>query len=104
MVTMAEAVVTACTEVEMPLPRTISDATRNQYAMLLSRLVTVYTISADQTDVRELDRELIAGGTFRDGGREIVFKDGRESIGNLAITRPALRGAIEVVKRARSGT
>jgi hypothetical protein len=100
-VTMAEAVVTAYAEVEMPLLRTISGDTRNQYAKLLSRLVTVYTISADQTDVRELDSEVIAGGTFSDGGRKIVFKDGRESIGNLAITRPALRAAIEVLKSSR---
>ena len=40
------------------------------------------------------------GGTFRDGGREIFFGDGRETIRELAVTRTGLKAAIEVLKRA----
>lgn len=99
LVTMAEAALTACEAAEGPMSW-IPAATRNRYAELLSRLVTVYALSEDREQVRALSRSDIEGGKFRDGGREIFFSDGREPIRDLAVTRTALKAAIELLKRA----
>ena len=101
LVTMAEAAVAACVQ-STGNPAKIPDATRNLYAELLSRLVTLYTLSEDRQQVRALARGDTDGGTFRDGGREICFRDGRPPIRELALTRSALKDAIEVLKCANA--
>jgi hypothetical protein len=99
LVTLAEAAVGVCFQVEDSPARPITNATLNMYAIVLSRLVTLYAISEDRQQIRRLTREDIAGGVFRDGGRELYFADGRQIIRGLAVTRNALKGAIEVMKR-----
>jgi hypothetical protein len=99
LVTMVEAALTACVAAEGPMS-SIPSATRNRYAELLLRLVTVYALSEDREQVRPLSRSDTEGGTFRDGGREIFFSDGREPIRDLAVTRTALKAAIKLLKRA----
>ena len=101
LVTMAEAAVAAYMQSTGNAPA-IPDATRNLYAELLSRLVTLYALSEDRQQVRKLARGDIDGGTFRDGGREICFRDGRPPIRELALTRSALKDAIEVLKCANA--
>jgi hypothetical protein len=99
LVTMAEAAVTACVAVQGQ-EASISGATRNLYAELLSRLVTLYALSEDRQEIRALARSDMDGGSFRDGGREMFFVDGRETIRELAVARAGLKAAIEVLKRA----
>jgi hypothetical protein len=41
-----------------------------------------------------------SAGVFKDGGREVYFADGRETIRGLAVTRTALKAAIEAMRRA----
>jgi hypothetical protein len=93
LVTMVEAALTACVAAEGPMS-SIPGATRNTYAELLLRLVTVYALSEDREQVRPLSRSDTEGGKFRDDGREIFFSDGREPLRDLAVTRTALKAAI----------
>jgi hypothetical protein len=99
LVTMVEAALTACVAAEGPMS-SIPDATRNRYAELLSRLVTVYALSEDREQVRALSRSDTEGAKFRDGGREIFSSDGRVPLRDLAVTRSALKAAVAVLKRA----
>lgn len=96
---MAEAAVTACVEVQGEAGW-IPGVTRNVYAEALSRLIALYALSEDRQEIRAIARSDMDGGTFRDGGREIFFSDGRETIRELAVTRTGLQAAIEVLKRA----
>jgi hypothetical protein len=75
MVSMAEAVESACFYVEKSRTHPIAGETRNMYANLFCQLVTVYIVS-DGGEVRSLTRADIEGGYFRDGGRELYFPDG----------------------------
>jgi hypothetical protein len=99
LVTLAEAAVGVCFQVEDSPARPITSATLNMYAIVLSRLVTLYAISEDREQIRSLALEDIAGGVFRDGGREVYFADGRETIRGLAVTRVSLKAAIEAMRR-----
>ena len=101
LVTMAEAAMTAYLQSTGSTAR-IAESTRNLYAELLSRLVTLYALSEDRQQVRALTRADVDGGIFRDGGREICFSDGRPSVRELALTRTALKSAIERLKRANA--
>jgi hypothetical protein len=99
LVTMAEAATIACFQLENRT-QPIAQETRDLYAHFLSRLVTLFAISEDRQQIRRLTRDHIAGGAFRDGGREIYFPNGRETIREVVMTRTALKAAIEVMKRA----
>jgi hypothetical protein len=101
LVTMAEAALAAYAQ-STGNASTIPSVTGNLYAELLSRLIPLYALSEDRQQVRALTRADIDGGMFRDGGREIWFPDGRPPIRGLALTRTALKAAIEVLKRANA--
>jgi hypothetical protein len=96
---MADAAVAACVAVQGDAS-SIPGVTRNLYAELLSRLVTCYVLSEDRDEIGALQRCDIDGGTFQEGGREIFFADGRQTISGLAVTRTALKAAIEVLRGA----
>lgn len=101
-VTLPEAAVVAHVHT-IALDATIPDAQRDEMAEQLSKLVTLYSLSDDRTNIRALSAEDMRGGTFTGGGRLITFKDGRPPITGLAVTRTALRAALEVLKRPKSG-
>lgn len=103
LVTMADACLMACADVEGRRPAEISGAARNCYAALLATRLTLYSISEDREHVRPLEPDEIKSGKFRDGGREIFFADGRDTIVSLAVKRAALRAAIAALKRAKGG-
>jgi hypothetical protein len=100
LVTMAEACLMACVEVEGRPPAELAGSLRNCYAALLATRLTLYSISEDRQQVRPLEAHDIRSGKFRDGGREIFFTDGRQTIVNLAVKRSALKAAIAALKRA----
>ena len=101
-VTMAEACLIAYLEVEGSAPAAVPESLRNRYAGLLAKYLTLYSISEDREHVRRLEGRDMREGHFRDGGREIVFADEREPIGNLVVKRTALKAAVEILKRAKS--
>lgn len=102
LVSMPEAVVVAHLDA-VALDTTIPHARCDELAEQLARLVTLYSLSDDRRDIRTLSAEDIRGGTFTGGGRAITFKDGRLPITGLAVRRPALNAALEVLRRAKSG-
>jgi len=71
-------------------------------AQALSRLATIYVLSDDPKQVRSLSPGDLEGGKFRDGGREVVFSDGRTKISRLAVRLKELHPAIEALKRGSS--
>jgi hypothetical protein len=98
---LGEAAVLACLRVKGPSSG-FSLAVLNLYAQALSRLATIYVLSDDPKLVRSLSPGDLEGGKFRDGGREVVFSDGRTKISRLAVRLKELHPAIEALKRGSS--
>ena len=80
------------------MDRTITRLHRNEMAQTLARLVTVYSVSDDGQRVRRLTPADLQGGIFSDGGRNLSFRDQREPITGLAITRAAIKAAAAALK------
>ena len=95
---LGEAAVLACLRVRGPSSG-FTLAVLNLYAKALSRLATIYVVSEDREHIRALVADELQGGKFRDGGREIVFSDGRAKIRRLAVRLKELRPAIDSLKR-----
>jgi hypothetical protein len=102
LVTMAQAAVKAYLETVGPAT-TLTELQRNEMADFLARLVEVYFVSGDRETIRTLGAAEVRGGRFVDGGRTILFKDGREPMSGLAVTRASLNTAIEAMKRSKRG-
>jgi hypothetical protein len=77
---------------------TISRVHRNDMAERLCELLVVYAVSADRREVRRLGRGELAGGIFAEGGHLVRFRDRRETVSGLAVTRTALRAAVAALK------
>ena len=73
-------------------------AQRDELAGMIGRLVPLYAPSYDSTGPRLLSIAEIALGRFFGGGRDFVFKDGREPIRGVMTTRDALNAAMELMK------
>ena len=92
------------------IDNTISRIHRNDMAESLCQLLTVYAVSDDRRSVRRLDRAELEGGIFSEGGHIVRFRDERETISGLAVTRTALKAAVAALKdtknpkRAKSAT
>jgi hypothetical protein len=86
------------------IDNTISRVHRNDMAESLSRLLDVYCISEDRQSSRRVDRAELAGGIFADGGHVVRFRDAREPITGLAVTRTALKAAIAALKDSKKPT
>lgn len=95
---LGEAAVLACLRVKGPSSG-FTLAVLNLYAQALSRLATIYVVSEDREHIRALAPGDLQGGKFRDGGREVVFTDGRAKISRLAVRLRELHPAIEALKR-----
>jgi hypothetical protein len=80
---------------------TISRLHRNDMAETLSQLLTVYAVSEDRQSLLRLAAADLEGGVFGDGGRVIRFRDEREAITGLAVTRTALKAAVAALKDAK---
>jgi len=80
---------------------TISRLHRNDMAETLSQLLTVYAVSEDRKTILRLAAADLEGGIFGDGGRVIRFRDEREAITGLAVTRTALKAAVAALKDAK---
>lgn len=80
---------------------TISRIHRNDMAESLSQLLTVYSVSEDRQSIRRLTSAELRDGIFADGGRVVRFRDEREPITGLAVTRTALKAAVAALKDTR---
>jgi hypothetical protein len=86
------------------IDNTISRVHRNDMAETLCRLLPVYSVAADRKSGRRLDPADFEGGIFADGGHTVRFRDQRESITGLAVTRTALKAAVAALKDTRKPT
>jgi hypothetical protein len=77
---------------------TISRVHRNDMAETLCRLLTVYCVSEDRQSVRRLGKAELQGGIFANGGHIVRFRDERQAITGLAVTRTALKAAVAALK------
>jgi hypothetical protein len=73
-------------------------------AETLCRLLPVYSVADDRKSGRRLDPADLEGGIFADGGHIVRFRDQRESITGLAVTRTALKAAVAALKDTRKPT
>jgi hypothetical protein len=80
-----------------------SDLRRNTMAATLAKVVQVFSLSEDRQTVRPLSAAELRGGSFIDGGRVITFQDGREPITGIAVTRRALKAAIQLLTTSNGG-
>jgi hypothetical protein len=80
---------------------TISRVHRNDMAERLCELLVVYAVSPDRGEVRRLGKGELQGGIFAEGGNLVRFRDRRETIAGLAVTRTALRAAVAALKGRR---
>jgi hypothetical protein len=86
------------------IDNTITRIHRNDMAESLAQLLTVYAVSDDRQDVRRLAPDELRGGIFADGGRVVRFRDEREPISGLAVTREALKAAVAALKDTKKPT
>jgi len=77
---------------------TITRLHRNDMAESLSQILILYSVSEDRKSARRLSREELRGGIFAEGGRVVRFRDERQSISGLAVTREALKAAVAALK------
>jgi hypothetical protein len=80
------------------IDNTISRVHRNDMAERLCQLLDVYCVSEDRRGVRRLDKAELRGGIFAEGGHIVRFRDKRETITGLAVTRTALKAAVAALK------
>jgi hypothetical protein len=80
---------------------TISRLHRNDMAETLSQLLTVYAVSEDRQRILRLAAADLEDGIFADGGKVVRFRDERESITGLAVSRTALKAAVAALKDAK---
>jgi hypothetical protein len=80
---------------------TITRLHRNDMAVSLCALLTVYAVSDDRRRIRQVSAAELRGGVFSDGGGTVHFRDGRLPITGLAVTRTALKAAVHALKDAR---
>jgi hypothetical protein len=99
-VTMTEAAFFACIETTGGTPRRIPAVELNLMAGVLAALVNVFSVADDRSTVKQLGKETLKGGTFSEGGRVLMFVDGRSSIGDLVVTRNEFKAALEILKDA----
>ena len=83
------------------IDNTISRMHRNDMAENLAKLLTVYAVSDDRLTIRRLAPADLEGGIFADGGRVVRFRDDRDPISGLAVTREALKAAVVALKDTR---
>jgi hypothetical protein len=83
------------------IDNTISRVHRNDMAESLCRLLTVYCVAQDRKSVRRLGKAELEGGIFADGGHIVRFRDERQAIAGLAVTRTALKAAVAALKDSK---
>lgn len=83
---------------------TITRIHRNDMAETLARLLEVYAVSGDGKEVRRVGLHELEGGIFSDGGRVVRFRDERDPIDGLAVTREALKAAVAALRNTRKPT
>ena len=71
----------------------------NEIAQAIAALVPVFTYDKDPTSVRRLSEQDLQKGLFREGGRIMIFPDGRAPVRTLAVSGEAL----DIVLRELSG-
>ena len=89
----------ATSAVDIGVTESIHRPPHDRNGTILSRFATIYAVSEDRKDIRALGPDDLRGGQFRDGGREIVFPDGRTKLTGLAMRRSELAWAIDALKR-----
>lgn len=80
------------------IDHTISRVHRNDMAETLCKLLPVYSVSEDRKSVRRVSEAELRGGIFADGGHIVRFRDAREAMAGLAVTRTGLKAACAALK------
>lgn len=97
-VTMAEACLLGCMETSASKANKFSEEELNKMAGLFSGLVSLFSVRDTRDTVELVKSERLRGGTFKDGGRVIVFIDGRQPLEDLVMTRTAFKAALQILK------
>jgi hypothetical protein len=98
-VPVAEAAAIFCFETGMTGPYSLRNL--DLMAETVARLCPIYLGSSADETVRALTGEELRGGRFADGGKRMVFGDGRPALEHLFVTRTALRAALTLISSAR---
>jgi hypothetical protein len=72
-------------------------------AHVIAALVPLYTHSDDGTHFRRLMEQELRSGTFRKGGAELHFIDGRAPIVNLAVPHASVEDVVRLLSSAVNG-
>ena len=97
-VTMAEACSLACMETGATKTKEFSEEELNKMAGLFAGLVSLFSVRDTQDTVELVKAERLRGGRFKDGGRVVVFIDGRQPLEDLVMTRTAFKAALQILK------
>jgi hypothetical protein len=73
----------------------------NGIAYAIAALLPVFTNEDDPQSFRRLSEEELLKGLFRDGGRAMIFIDGRASIRALAVSAKGLDRVARVLSAAQ---
>jgi hypothetical protein len=73
----------------------------NGIAYAVAALVAVFT--HDHDTVRRLNEDEMVKGLFREGGRSLIFLDGRSSIGHLAVHAETIEQVARALSEQGSG-
>ena len=101
----------------IPLPRAVlmahmqlagADATltpseRDRLALVLSQLLTIYSLREADRTAEALTRRDLEDGRFAGGASRLEFIDGRPSKGHLVVSRTSLGAALALLKRSAKG-
>jgi hypothetical protein len=86
------------------IDHTISRVHRNDMAEALCQLLTVYYLPKDGQTLWRLEKSDLEGGVFAEGGQLLRFRDRREALAGLAVTRTELKAALAALKDTRKPT
>lgn len=96
---VAEAAAIFCFESGMTGPYSLQNL--DLMATTVAKLCTVYLGSSADETIRALTEDDVRSGRFADGGRRMVFNDGRPALEHLFVTSTALRAALALMTRTR---
>ena len=96
---MAEAAAIFCFEAGMTGPYSLGNL--DLMAETVAQLCAIYLGSNADETIRALTQDDLRGGRFVDGGKRMVFSDGRPALEHLFVTRTALRAALALISRGR---
>ena len=95
---LAEAAATFCFDSGMTGPYSLRNL--DLMAETVAKLCPIYLGSSADETIRALMEHDLRGGRFADGGKRMVFSDGRPALEHLFVTRTAFRAALALIARS----